>query len=115
MALVTRHHPPEKYAGIPVAGGTQGLQQAALPANVHLPLKFRPADGLCRPLVGDKYSVRGLLVSVTRDSQDGLESFRLNTVARVNSSYGFSSLVDIQYVADKSLQAALPQVTSHLL
>ena len=84
------------------AGDSHGLHQAAQPSNTHLPLKYRPADGMCRPIFGEKCSVKGLLVAVTRPEQ-GAMALKVEAVARVNGSYQFSSLADFQYTADDSL------------
>ena len=99
-----------KFANAFIVGETSGLQRAAQPANTHLPLRFRPEDSLCRPILGEKCSVKGLLVEISKDDSQGAQTLSVRAVAKVNGSYRFSTLSDFQYVADDSLEAHVCQV-----
>ena len=73
-------------------------------ANTHISLKFRPTDTMCRPLIAGKSATPGLLVECSKaDLQPG-KDVTVEVVARVAGSYRFSSLADMQYVADDSLK-----------
>lgn len=59
--------------------------------------------------------MKGLLVSVSKETLQSAKSCTVEAVARVNGSYRFAALADFQYVADESLKAQGPQVLVKLL
>lgn len=70
---------------------------------------------MCRPLLAGKTNTPGLLVECSKNDLQPGKDVTVKVVARVNSSYRFSSLADMQYVADESLKVQEQQASSTTL